>query len=116
MRGTVDSWTESTGTGTILGDDAQAYAFSRADVIEGERTLPGAKVAFTASHRPDQAIATGIKVLRGVALAASSSGVVVTDMRLPFVSVFWLVLQVAIVSFLVSLVVLAFGGLLRFVL
>ena len=113
MRGIVDSWTESTGTGTITGHDLEAYAFSKSDVIEGERALPGTQVAFTASSASTPATATGVRVLRGVSLAATSSGVVVTDIRLPFRSVFWLVLQAMVVVTLLWLVVQLFGAVLR---
>src|SRR3546814_7906929 len=102
MNGVVDSWSASAGTGIILGQDGESYAFEKSDVIEAEPTLPGAQVGFTASREDIQPKATGIKVLRGVTLASAASiegGVVVTDIRLPFRSVAIVVLQVAAVSF-----------------
>src|SRR3546814_14469231 len=90
MNGVVDSWSASAGTGIILGQDGESYAFGKSDVIEAEPTLPGAQVGFTASREDNPPKATGIQVLRGVTLASAASiegGVAVTDIRLPFRSV-----------------------------
>ena len=108
VNGVVDSWSESAGTGIILGQDGENYAFEKSDVIEAEPTLPGAEVLFTASREGSQPRATSVKVMRGVARASTASldgSVVVTDIRLPFRSVAILVLQVASVSLLLWLVV-----------
>lgn len=110
MKGTVDSWSVSAGTGIILGQDGKNYAFAKSDVIEAEPTLPGAEVSFTASLETSQPQATAIKVLRGVALTSitgAAGGVVVRDIRLPFFSVVRLVFQIAVVSFLLWLVSVA---------
>jgi len=106
MKGTVDSWSVSAGTGVILGEDGENYAFAKSEVIEAEPTLPGAEVSFTASLAASQPQATAIKVLRGVAITSATcaaGGVVVTDIRLPFFSVVRLVFQIAVVSFLLWL-------------
>jgi hypothetical protein len=103
MKGKVDSWSMSAGSGTIVGDDGEVYAFAAVDVVEGAPTLPGAEVAFTTAGEGAARAASCVNVLRGVTLAAAGSGVVVTDVRLPFLSVAWLVFQVAVVSVLLSL-------------
>ncbi len=104
MKGRVDSWSNSTAAGMLIDDDGTHRSFAASDVIESEPTLPGALVEFTASESDGKPAASNIRVLRRVEMASAAEGVVITDIKLPFFSVAWLVLQVAVVSFVLWLI------------
>ena len=115
IKGTVDSWSISADAGTIVAEDGSSWSFRGVDVIESEQALPGARVEFAPSENAGKAAAT-IRVLRRVDAPIDVMDAVpnlrITDIRLPFLSVARLVVQVTTVALLLWLLVAALMGLL----
>jgi hypothetical protein len=65
IKGTVDSWSISTGTGTIVAEDGGSWSFRGEDIIESEQAMPGAKVEFAPSENAGK-VASTIRVVRRV--------------------------------------------------
>jgi hypothetical protein len=85
MFGIIVGWDRGTDTGLIRAEDGVELAFSVSDVISGSPSV-GASVEFAVAS-PRRA---------GRIFVITQRGVVVTDIRIPFSSVFRLVFQLMI--------------------
>jgi hypothetical protein len=94
-----------TGEGTLVGDDGVLRAFSANDVIEADRPFAGANVEFTPTEPETGPAASDVRVMDKAPRPDDRRSVVITDIRVPWFSVFRFVAQVASAAFIVWLAV-----------
>ena len=93
MNGTIVMWDSENGSGAIRDGSGDLRTFSKSDLVEDQAASVGADVRFTPAETELGLCAT---MVRAVPAETASGSVVISDVRIPFLSVLVLVIQFGI--------------------